>query len=137
VAYASDESGQYEIYIDAFPEPRGKKRISTAGGRSPQWGPGGRELYYVSREDKLMAADLKLGAETVESSAPRELFPLSLRSAAGATYQVSRDGKRFLVLTNAETVPQPLNVIVNWPALLRRGALRHELGRLTALSSRA
>jgi hypothetical protein len=69
-----------------------------------------------------MAVDLKLGADTVESSAPRELFPLSLRSAAGATYQVSQDGKRFMVLANAETVSQPLNVIVNWPALLKKAA---------------
>jgi hypothetical protein len=69
-----------------------------------------------------MAVDLKLGADNVESSTPRELFPLSLRSAEGPTYQASHDGQRFLVLANAETVPQPLNVIVNWPALLRREA---------------
>ena len=120
VAYTSNESGQFEIYIDAFPEPRGRRRISNAGGGSPQWGPDGRELYYVSLDNKLMAVDLKLGADTVQSSAPRELFPLSLRSAAGATYQVSQDGKRFMVLANAKTVSQPLNVIVNWPALLKK-----------------
>jgi Tol biopolymer transport system component len=82
VAFTSNESGQFEVYVDAFPEPRGKQRISIAGGGDPQWGPGGRELYYVSLDNKLMAVDLKLGADTVESSAPRELFPLSLRSAA-------------------------------------------------------
>ena len=123
VAYASDESGKYEVYIDSFPEPRGRKRISTAGGHFPQWGPGGRELYYVSLENKLMVADLKLGAGTVESPTPRELFALSLRSVAGPTYQASRDGQRFLVLSSAVTAPQPLNVIVNWPALLKRGAV--------------
>jgi Tol biopolymer transport system component/predicted Ser/Thr protein kinase len=121
LAYVSDESGQNEIYIDSFPEPRGKKRVSTAGGNGPQWGPGGRELYYVSPDNKLMAVDLKLGPDTVECSAPRELFALSLRSPAGPTYQASRDGLRFLVLANAETVPQPLNIIVNWPALLKKG----------------
>jgi hypothetical protein len=63
VAYTSDESGQLEVYIDAFPEPRGKRRISIAGGRGPQWGAGGRELYYVSPDNKLMAVDLKLGAD--------------------------------------------------------------------------
>jgi hypothetical protein len=121
VAYASDESGRYEIYIDAFPEPRGKKRISISGGRSPQWGAGGRELFYVSPENKLMAVSLKLGADNVEPSAPRELFQLSMRAtAAGPTYQSSRDGQRFLVLTNPETAPQSLNVIVNWPALLKK-----------------
>jgi Tol biopolymer transport system component len=122
VVYVSDESGQSEVYIDAFPEPRGKKRVSIAGGIAPQWGPGGRELYYVSPDNKLMVVDLKLGADTVESSTPRELFPLSLRSSAGPTYQASQDGHRFLVLAKAETVPEPLNVIVNWPAVLRTGA---------------
>ena len=123
VAYASDESGRYEIYIDAFPEPRGKKRISISGGRSPQWGGGGRELFYVSPENKLMAVSLKLGADNVDPSAPRELFQLPVRpTAAGATYQASLDGQRFLVLTSSETTPQSLNLIVNWPALLKKPA---------------
>jgi eukaryotic-like serine/threonine-protein kinase len=123
VAYQSDESGRFEVYIDAFPEPRGKKRISTGGGRFPQWGGGGREIFYLSPDDKLMAVSLKLGADTVEPSAPRELFTLPLRtSPIGPTYEASRDGRRFLVLTSPETAPRALNVIVNWPALLKKGA---------------
>ena len=122
VAYASDESGRYEVYIDAFPEPRGKKRISTSGGRTPQWGAGGRELFYVSCEDKVMAVSLKLGPDGIEASAPRELFQVPQRATiAGAIYQPSHDGQRFLVLTSPETAPQSLNVIVNWPALLKKG----------------
>src|SRR6516225_3908989 len=119
VAYTSDESGGQEVYVDAFPEPRGKKRISTAGGGSPSWGTAGRELFYVSPENKLMAVSLKLGSDSVEIlSAPRELFPLYLRSAAGSTYQPSRDGQQFLVLTTPERSPQSLTLIVNWPSLL-------------------
>jgi Tol biopolymer transport system component/predicted Ser/Thr protein kinase len=123
VAYMSDESGRPEIYVDAFPEPRNKKRISANGGQSPQWGADGRELFYVSPDNVLMAVTLKLGAETAEPSAPRELFTLPLRSsAAGATYEPSRDGQRFLVLTNPEGAKESLNVVVNWPALLKRAA---------------
>jgi hypothetical protein len=122
VVYQSDESGQSEIYVDAFPEPRGKKRISTAGGGYPQWGPNGRELFYVSADNRLMAVDVRLGADTVEPSAPRELFRLPVRSPAGSTYEPSRDGQRFLVLTSPETAPQSLTMIVNWPALLKGGA---------------
>jgi eukaryotic-like serine/threonine-protein kinase len=123
VAYVSDESGRGEVYIDAFPEPHGKKRISTSGGQYPKWGADGRELFYISPENKLMAVSLKPGSDTLEPSAPRELFPLPLRStAAGATYEPSRDGQRFLVLTSPEAAKQSLNVIVNWPALLRKGA---------------
>lgn len=54
VAYSSDETGRYEVYIQAFPEPRGPIRIPTAGGQFPQWGAGGRELFYLSPENKLM-----------------------------------------------------------------------------------
>jgi len=60
VAYHSDKSGRAEVYVDAFPVPRGEKRISTAGGSFPQWGAGGRELFYVSPEYKLMAVSLKV-----------------------------------------------------------------------------
>src|SRR5215472_12753444 len=121
VAYASDESGRYEVYVDAFPEPRRKKRILISGGRSPQWGAGGRELLYVSPEDKLMAVSVKLGPDRIEPSAPRELFQVPQRATiAGAIYQPSHDGQRFLVLTSPEAAPQSLNVIVNWTALFKK-----------------
>jgi Tol biopolymer transport system component len=76
VAYQSDDSGRYEVYINSFPEARSKTRISTAGGMYPQWGPSGRELFYMSPDNKLMAVSVKLGADSVEVSAPRELFTL-------------------------------------------------------------
>jgi hypothetical protein len=123
VAYMSDESGRPEVYIDAFPELRGKKRISTSGGQFPKWGAGGRELFYISPENKLMAVSLKLGTETVEPSAPRELFQLPLRSATGGpTYEPSSDGQRILVLTSLARPHEPLTVLANWPALLKKGA---------------
>jgi hypothetical protein len=122
VAFVSDESRRREVYIDAFPEPRGKTRISTAGGESPQWGAGSRELFYMSPENKLMAVSLKFVADTVEPSPPRELFALPLRIPAGPPYEPSRDRRRFLVVTNREAAPQPLTVIVNWPALMKKGA---------------
>jgi len=59
VAYQSDETHRSEIYVQAFPEPRGKIRISTGGGEYPQWGADGRELFYVSLDNKLMSVSLK------------------------------------------------------------------------------
>jgi hypothetical protein len=121
VAYTSDESGRYEVYIDSFPEPRGKILISTGGGLHPRWGAGGHELFYARLEDNtLMTVALKVTAETIEPSAPRELFRLPLRSPAGATYEPSRDAQRFLVLTSPESAHSWLNMIVNWPALLKQ-----------------
>ena len=120
VAYTSDESGREEVYVQAFPEPRGKFQISTGGGRFPEWSPDGRELYSMSADNKLMAAGLKLGADSVTPSTPRELFAVS---AGGGfqPYAVTPDGKRFLVLAPVGG-SQPLEVIVNWPALLKKGA---------------
>jgi Tol biopolymer transport system component len=118
VAYTSDESGRDEVYVQAFPEPRGKFQISTGGGRFPAWSPDGRELYFVSPDDKLMAADLKLGADSVVATTLRELFALaSFRNAY--PYAVAPDGKRFLV-TALAGVPEPLEMVVNWPALLKQ-----------------
>ena len=120
VAYVSDESGRLEVYIDSFPDRRGKKPISTAGGFAPWWGAGARELFYLSLENKVMLVSLKPGSDTLEPSVPRELFTLPLRSPAGPTYEPSRDGQRFLVLTSPIAAPQPLTVIFNWPALFKK-----------------
>jgi hypothetical protein len=122
VAYQSDESGQYEVYIDTFPEPRGKIRISTAGGTYPQWRADGRELFYISPDYKLMAASLKETADSIEPSAPRELFAISAPGTFMSPYEVSGDGQRFLVLSAHEETTQSVTVIVNWPALLKKGA---------------
>lgn len=119
VAYTSGESGRNEVYVQAFPEPRGKFQISTGGGTYPEWSPDGRGLYYESPEGKLMVADLQLGADSVTPSAPRELFTLP-NTGIVTPYAVAPDGKRFLV--TQEGGSQPLEVVVNWPALLKPGA---------------
>ena len=122
VAYQSDETGRWEVYIQAFPEPRGATRISTGGGQYPQWGAGAREIFYVSLDNKLMAVSLKMGADTVEPSTPRELFPLPAVDAGWSPYDATPDGQRFLVRAKPGQAAQPLTVIVNWPALLKKEA---------------
>jgi Tol biopolymer transport system component/predicted Ser/Thr protein kinase len=120
VAYQWDESGRDEIYIQSFPEPRSPTRISTEGGQYPQWGPEGRELYFLSPDNKLMMVSLKLGADSVEPSAPQELFPLPTNAVSFSPYEVAPDGQRFLVRATPQQFAQPLTVIVNWPALLKK-----------------
>jgi hypothetical protein len=122
IAYQSDESGRNEVYVRAFPEPHGKFQISTAGGSYAQWGESGRELFYVSPTNRLMAVRLELGSDSVEPSAPRELFQLpSVDYYADRPYEVTADGRRFLVVAPLHSL-QPLTVIVNWPALLKKSA---------------
>ncbi|MGP0074806.1 MAG: protein kinase domain-containing protein [Bryobacteraceae bacterium] len=117
VAYTSDESGQNEVYVQSFPEARGKFQVSAGGGRFARWGPNSRELFYVSPNDKLMAVDLKIGKDIVEPSAPRELFPLPTPTINFIPYDVTADGERFLVQAPPQQAAA-LSVIVDWPALL-------------------
>jgi dipeptidyl aminopeptidase/acylaminoacyl peptidase len=120
VAYQSDVTGRYEVYIQAFPEPRGKFQISTAGGKYPQWGVGGRELFYVSPDNKLMVVSLKLGIDSVEPANPRQLFPLPSLDSGFSPYDTAPDGQRFVVRATAGQPAKPLTVIVNWPARLKK-----------------
>jgi eukaryotic-like serine/threonine-protein kinase len=121
VAYQSDESGRYEIYVDTFPTPHSRTQISTSGGQFPVWGPGGRELFYVSNDFKLIAVSLTVRPESVEPSAPHELFWLPAVDTGRTPYDVTADGQRFLVrATPTSSAPPSLTMIVNWPALRKR-----------------
>jgi Tol biopolymer transport system component len=121
VAYQSDETGHYEIYIKAFPEPGEKFPISTGGGQYPEWGASGRELFYVAPDNKLMAVDLAITADTVRPSTPRALFTLPIIDNGWSPYDTI-DGQRFLVRAVPQQASPPLTVIVNWPALLKKGS---------------
>lgn len=117
VAYTSNESGQTEVYVQAFPEAQGKFQVSGGGGRFPRWGPQGRELFYVSLNDRVMAVDLKIAKNAVEAETPRELFPLPTPTINFIPYDVTADGERFLVQAPPQQAAA-LSVIVDWPALL-------------------
>ncbi|MGQ0732239.1 MAG: hypothetical protein ACT4QD_01135, partial [Acidobacteriota bacterium] len=122
LAYASDETGSYEVYVLSFPDAKSKWQVSTSGGIGPAWRRDGNELFYYSQDGKLMSVDVKSGA-TFESSRPRSLF--EFRNGNGLTflapYAASKDGQRFLLNTIVdESGGEPLALVVNWPALLKR-----------------
>ena len=121
VVYQSDQSGRFEIYLQAFPNPGRQIRISEAGGSYPKWGADG--LYYMSAQNKLVLATLRLGADSVEVMARRELMvpvPPAQSGAGSPPFDVTPDGQRFLVRTE-ERSTEALTVVTNWPALLRKG----------------
>jgi hypothetical protein len=101
---------------------RARGRMGEAGGVLPEWGAGGRELFYVSPDSMLMSVSLKPGAGSLQPAAPHALFPLLVIDTDVSPYDVARDGRRFLVLETTEHAAQPLTVIVNWPALLTNAA---------------
>jgi Tol biopolymer transport system component len=102
--YASEETGRPEIYIQTFPPTGAKWQVSTAGGDQPRFSGDGREIFFVSRDRKLMAASLVRG-KPLEIGSPRELFPLRIppnsMSDFRTQYAAAPDGRRFLVLVLA------------------------------------
>jgi Tol biopolymer transport system component len=119
LAYSSDETGSFEIYVQTFPTSAGQPhRISTGGGMEPQWRADGRELFYLSTDGKLMSVDVRIGA-AFEAGDPRPLFPARVAGIARNHYVVARDGSRFLINTMPEpTTATPITVVMNWTNLL-------------------
>jgi len=118
VAFLSSESGEDEVYVDAFPNPGRKVRISTAGGNFPVWSSDGREIYYVAPGNRLMAVRLKITAGSPQPAAPQELFVLPISDTPGFPFDVAKDG-RFLVRADVPQASNSLTAIVNWGALIK------------------
>jgi Tol biopolymer transport system component/tRNA A-37 threonylcarbamoyl transferase component Bud32 len=123
LAYISDESGRYEIYVQPYPGPGRKWQISTEGGTEPAWNPNGRELFYRSG-DKMMAVDIAT-QPGFAAGTPRMLFegPYEPAPFPLANYDVSHDGQRFLMLKpteQAQAAPTQINVVLNWFEELKR-----------------
>jgi eukaryotic-like serine/threonine-protein kinase len=118
IAYASDESGRFEVYVRSFPSAKGQWTISPAGGMQPEWRRDGRELYYVSSDRKLMAVPVTTDGDSFSAGVPQPLFDIDLPVPTApypGDYAVSADGQRFLVNT---VVDQPdrssLSIVLNW-----------------------
>lgn len=128
VAYESNESGRFEIYVQPFPGPGGKWQVSTAGGSQPRWRRDGNELFYVAPDGHLMAVSVavKSVGQTLEAGTPVTLFAARLASganvlAAGAQrpqYAVAPDG-RFLMDVAVDAPASPITVVLNWDATVK------------------
>ena len=120
VAFDSIESGTSEIYVRPFPGPGGKRKVSSSGGGIPQWRADGKELYYASNDNKLMAVPVRF-EPTFQAGAPAVLFTIP-GSGQGSVYEATADGQRFLVNTSdaAALGGAPIDLLVNWTALLSR-----------------
>jgi hypothetical protein len=123
VAYVSDETGHPELYVQSFPEQSRATRISVNGGAAPLWREGGRELYYIAPDGKLMAVAVNgTGRPLFRASPAQPLFQLSTGLCyLSQQYQPSPDGTRFLVNSRIEdTTPQVLTVLLNWKAQVKK-----------------
>jgi serine/threonine-protein kinase len=123
LAYISNESGRYEVYVQPYPGPGGKWQISTEGGTEPVWSRSGRELFYRSG-GKMMVADIAT-RPSFTAGKPRMLFDGQYLPTPATTpnYDVSPDGQRFLMIKPSEAgeaAPTQINVVLNWFEELKR-----------------
>jgi Tol biopolymer transport system component len=120
MAYQSDESGQFQVYVQTIPVGGGKFQISTSGGAAPAWRHNGTELYYLAPDQKLIAVPVKINGASFEPGTPQVLF-----TATGASdFAVTRDGQRFLMNVSAggesAAVGPSLTIVTNWQAGLKK-----------------
>ena len=100
LAYSSDETGRYEVYVRPFPGPGGKSPISSGGGQFPIWSRNGRELFYFGPDQRIMVASYTAKAGSFEPGKPQVWSQKRLGPARGVSfhYALAADGKRFAVV---------------------------------------
>ena len=120
VAYTSNESGKFEVYVETVPPSDRKWPVSTGGGYEPRWRADGGEIYYLAEDRKLMAVSVGTGPSF---GIPKPLFQTRVAHGVGTNrthFVPSRDGQRFLVNMATDAVPSPITVVLNWVATLKK-----------------
>jgi serine/threonine-protein kinase len=110
VAYQSDETGEFEIYLKRFSGGGGMRPVSTGGGSYPVWNPNGKELFYRSG-DKMMAVPVRTEGELVLGR-PVALFKIQKPQTVSDTFAVTPDGQRFLYIEHEVPEPPPAHVVL-------------------------
>ncbi|HEV8132512.1 MAG TPA: protein kinase [Acidobacteriota bacterium] len=120
IAYSSAESGGTQVNVAPFPGPGGKYQVSTSGGSQPRWRRDGKELFYLSADLKMMAAEVSEKDSALQIGRVQPMFQARPVFGPGHAYDVSPDGRRFLVVTVVgEESAAPLTLVVNWTAGLK------------------
>jgi len=120
LAYCSNESGDLKVYVVPFPGPGGKWQVSSGGGDFPRWRHDGKELFYLSLDSKMMAAEIKASGSSFAIGAVRQLFETrAYRSQVGA-YDVTADGQRFIIAYEPGQPNEAITLVENWDADLRK-----------------
>jgi serine/threonine-protein kinase len=126
LAYESDQTGRFEIYVRPFPDTQagGPWQVSTGGGRQALWARNGRELFYRTPDGAVMAVPVD-GGRVFRTGPPAMLiagpYLGGTGSHVGRTYDVTRDGSRFLMVKDdGGGVPPVIHVVLNWSEELKR-----------------
>lgn len=122
IAYASNEGGQTDVYVQPFPRPGARSQVSRDGGSHPVWRADGRELFYLAADGTMMTVAVGSG-HSFDAGRPRALFsPNVWRLTANQVYAVTKNGRRFLVNTTSQKSSSlvPLTVVLNWTAAIHK-----------------
>jgi hypothetical protein len=116
VAYSSDESGKWEVYVASFSfEGASKRMVSDGGGSHPEWSRDGKQLYYLGADKRIMAVAVDTAHDRFSTGVPRALFQSDIVSDFRARFSVTSDGQRFLIPSAVgQGGPAVATVIVNW-----------------------
>jgi serine/threonine protein kinase/Tol biopolymer transport system component len=125
LAYISNETGAYEVYVESFPATGFKRQVSTQGGFEPQWRRDGKELFYLAPNQTLMAVSVKSNPTTLEVSPPKGLFATHIKwmeiQAGAHHYAPAPDGQRFLIINATDEAQSvPVTVVLNWSVALKK-----------------
>jgi serine/threonine-protein kinase len=114
MAYGSNESGNYEVYVRPFPGTGGRWQISTGGGNYPKWSPNGKDLFYRTGDDKIMVVGYTSSGDSFRADKPRLWSPGQFTDRGATTnFSLHPDGKRFAVFRTsaADTAPPPVTKV--------------------------
>jgi eukaryotic-like serine/threonine-protein kinase len=116
LAYQSNESGQWEIYVRPFPAvEQGRWQVSLDGGHNPEWRHDGQELFYGNeRHGTFMAVRVETDGATFGAGRPAVLFAIKWLFQYGYVFDVSRDGRRFLMTRQNDPAASQIHVVLNW-----------------------
>jgi Tol biopolymer transport system component len=130
IAYASDETGRYEVYIRPYPSGDGKWQVSTNGGWYPRWQKDGKELFYhdAAANGKILSVRVNISGQAPEFSSATPLFDsgyININHGVHHKYAVSPDGKRFIIpraesTLTGDTRQLPLTVVLNWDSEFKK-----------------
>jgi eukaryotic-like serine/threonine-protein kinase len=123
LAYSSDESGRFEVYVETYPSHTGKWQISTGGGFDPRWNRNGKEIVYLAGDQRLMSVAINASAG-FEADVPKLVCPVRVLFPAipmRTHYEMSADGQRFLLgAPQGEDALAGSNVVLNWATEAKR-----------------
>jgi hypothetical protein len=120
MVYVSNESGRAEVYVMSLQPGGGKVQVSTTGGTFPRWRHDGKEIVYLALDETLMNVPVSGSGPSFRAGTAATLFKINIQPGAGTPYDLTADGKRFIVNAKIPSrIPPSLNLVVNWPSLLQ------------------